>query len=180
VTTSAKTPPRLPLIGTSDDALVREAFDKLAKGRGILNLHRMMAHCPPLMKASGDMAMAFRSDAKLTRATAEIVVLRTAQVIDCDYVYRRHLPLARACGVTERQIAEVAQWRDSDAFAAGQKSAIEFAEQAAKAMPVRDSTFTALQREFSPREIVELTMLIGFYVSTAVFIKALAIPDDEA
>jgi len=28
--------------------------------------------------------------------------------------------------------------------------------------------------------LVALTMLVGFYVSTAIFIKALAIPDDNA
>ena len=50
----------------------------------------------------------------------------------------------------------------------------------ARGGPVDDATFAAMRREFSPREIVELTMLIGFYVSTAMFIKTLAIPDDHA
>jgi alkylhydroperoxidase family enzyme len=38
----------------------------------------------------------------------------------------------------------------------------------------------ALKRYFSSREIVEIAMLIGFYVSTAIFIKALAIPPEKA
>jgi 4-carboxymuconolactone decarboxylase len=179
MTTRAKLPPRLPLIETPDDALTREEFAKLAKGRGILNLHRTMAYAPALMKASGNMAMAFRHDAKLERNVAEIVVLRTAQVVDCDYVWRRHLSLARAAGVTEQQIGDIARWPDSTAFIPAQKTALGFAEKAAKGMPVDDATFAALQRHFSPREIVELTMLIGFYVSTAIFVKTLAVPDDE-
>ena len=36
------------------------------------------------------------------------------------------------------------------------------------------------EAERSRREIVELTMVVGFYVSTAILIKALAIPDEEA
>ncbi len=60
MTAAKPNPPRLPLIQTPDDPLAREQFDKLAAGRGILNLHRMMAYAPTLMKASGEMALAFR------------------------------------------------------------------------------------------------------------------------
>jgi 4-carboxymuconolactone decarboxylase len=173
-------PPRVPLVDAPEDPLGREYFEKLKLGRGILNLHRTMAHSPALMKASGNMAMAFRQDAMLARALAELVVLRTAQLVACDYVWERHLPLARAAGVTEQQIEEIGRWPDSTAFTSAESVALGFAEKAARGMPVEDETIAALRREFLPREIVELTMLIGFYVSTAIFIKALAVPDEEA
>ena len=177
--TAPTSAPRLPLVDNPDDPLAREALAALASGRGILNLHRMMAHAPPLMQASGGMATVFRRDAMLPRSLLELVVLRTAQVADCDYVWARHLPLARACGVTERQIDEIARWRQSDAFAIAEKSALGFAEKAALGKPIDDETFTVLRNDYSPREIVELTMLVGFYVSTALFIKALAVPDEK-
>jgi AhpD family alkylhydroperoxidase len=180
MTTEKPAPPRLPLVASPDDPLAREYFAKLAAGRGILNLHRMMAHTPVLMKASGNMAMAFRQDATLARALAELVVLRTAQVVHCDYVWERHLPLARSCGVTDRQIDEVAHWPDSAAFTPAQKAALAFAEQAARGTAASDAIFAELGRDFSPREIVELTMLVGFYVSTAIFVNTLAVPDEAA
>jgi alkylhydroperoxidase family enzyme len=105
VTASGTTPPRLPLVETPEDPALREQFDKLASGSGILNLHRMMAHAPALMKASGDMALAFRRDTELPRSLAELAILRAAQVIASDYVFTRHLPLAHESGVTERQLA---------------------------------------------------------------------------
>jgi len=162
------------------DTLTREAFERLASARGILNLHRMMAYAPPLMQASGDMAMVFRQDAMLPRSLAELVVLRTAQVVSCDYVFARHLPLARAAGVTEQQIDAVARGPDSAAFTPAQQAALSFAEKAARGAPIEDGVFAALRSYYSPREIVELTMLVGFYVSTAIFIKALAVPDEKA
>ncbi len=172
--------PRLPLVDTPEDPLLCEQFEKLASGSGVLNLHRMMAHAPALMKASGDMALAFRRDMLLPRSLAELGILRTAQLVDCAYVWSRHLSLARACGVTERQIDELARWPDSAAFTPAEKAALGFSEIVAQKMPVEDGAFLALRRYFSPREIVELAMLIGFYVSTALFIKALAVPDEKA
>jgi AhpD family alkylhydroperoxidase len=178
--TAAATPPGLPLVDTPQDAEVREHFEALASGSGILNLHRMMAHAPALMKASGEMALTFRRNTMLPRALAELAVLRTAQVVESDYVWARHLPLARASGVSEQQIEEIANWHDSVAFTPAQKAALGFAEKAARQSPIKDEDFTALKRYFSSREIVEIAMLVGFYVSTAIFIKALAVPDEKA
>jgi AhpD family alkylhydroperoxidase len=178
--TAAATAPRLPLVDTPDDALARRLLDEIAAGRGILNLHRMMAHAPALMKANSDMALALRHNASLPRATAELAILRTAQATDCGYVWARHLPLARAAGVSEPMIAAIAGWPQSEAFTPAQKAALAFAEATARGTPLSDEAFAALRRNFSPREIVELTMLVGFYVSTTLFIKALAVPDDKA
>jgi alkylhydroperoxidase family enzyme len=173
-------PPRLPLVEEPDDPLARALFEKLAAGRGILNLHRMMAHAPAAMKASGDMAIMFRQDAKLERDVGELAVLRTAQLLDCEYVWLRHLPLAKAAGVTQRQIDEVDRSAASSAFTPTQKAALAFAERVALGSAVDDATFKSVQEAFLPREIVELTMLIGHYVSTAIFIKTLRIPDEKA
>jgi 4-carboxymuconolactone decarboxylase len=180
MTTAKPAPPRLPLIDAPDDPLAREQFDKLAAGRGILNLHRMMAYAPTLMKASGEMALAFRHESILSRALAEIVILRTAQVTASDYEWERHVPLARSVGVSEQQIADLGYWAQSAAFNAKENAALKYTETIARNASVDDQTFAELQRHLSAREIVTLTMLVGFYVSTAIFIKAMCIPDDNA
>jgi alkylhydroperoxidase family enzyme len=180
VTAAGATPPLLPLVENPDDPLVREQFDKLAAGRGILNLHRMMAHAPALMKASGDMALAFRRGTALPRPIAELAILRAAQVLDAPYVFTRHLPLARDCGVTTQQINEIASWPDSTAFTPAQKAAFGFAERALQQLRLDEHAAAELRRHFSPREIVELAMVVGFYVSTAIFVKALAVPAEKA
>ena len=178
MTAPKPTPPRIPLLDTPQEAPARELFAELVSQRRLLNLHRMMAHAPPLMKASHAMALAFRGDAKLARALVELVILRTAQVAQCGYIFERHLPHARACGVTEPQIEELARFRVSAAFTPAQKAALGFAEKAAQRLPVDEAAFAALRRDFAPREIVEITMLVGFYVSAAIFVNTLGVPDE--
>jgi alkylhydroperoxidase family enzyme len=170
--------PRLPLVEAPQDPLAREMFAKIAASRGILNLHRMMAHAPALMKASYDTAMAIRHDTLLPRPIVELVIMRTAQVVHADYIWGRHVPLARACGVTDAQIAELLRWPDSAAFTPAEKAALGFAEKAAQHLPIADADFAALQQSFSPREIVEITMLVGSYVGTAILLAALSVPDE--
>jgi 4-carboxymuconolactone decarboxylase len=177
---SGATPPLLPLVENPDDPFVRDQIDKLAAGNGILNLHRMMAHAPALMKASGDMALAFRRDTALPHPTAELAILRAAQLLDAPYVWTRHVPLARDCGVTAQQMNEIASWPDSTAFTPAQKAALGFTEKAVQHLPLDQSAAAELRRHFTVREIVELAMVVGFYVSTAIFVKALAVPAEKA
>jgi alkylhydroperoxidase family enzyme len=172
------TVPRLPLVEAPEDPLAREMFANIAASRGILNLHRMMAHAPALMKASYDTAMAIRNDTLLPRPIVELVILRTAQVLCADYIWGRHVPLARACGVTDAQIAELSRWGDSTAFTPAEKATLGFAEKAAQHLPIADAEFAALKQHFSPREIVEITMLVGSYVGTAILLAALSVPDE--
>ncbi len=174
-----KTAARLPLVDAPEDSLTREQFAKFAAGNGILNLHRMMAHAPALMKASGNLALVFRRDTVLSRALVELVIMRAAQVVDSDYIWARHLPLAAACGVTETQIQNLARWSDSSAFTPAEKAALGFAEKAALRLHIPDDDFAALRQHYSPREIVEIAMLVGNYVSTAIFIQALAVPPEQ-
>ncbi len=139
-------PPLLPLVENPDDPRVRETFDKF--GSNILNLHRMMAHAPALMKASGDMAMAFRRETALPRAVAELAILRAAQVLDAPYVFARHVPLARECGVTAQQMDELASWPDSSAFTPAQKSALGFAENTVRQVAARRSPCGCVAESF--------------------------------
>lgn len=180
MTSTAAASPLLALVDDPEDPRVREAFAKLAAGGGILNLHRMMAHAPALMQASGDMALALRRDTKLPRAIAELAILRAAQILDAPYVWARHVPLARECGVTAQQMDALASWPDGAAFLPEQKAALAFTEKAVQQLSIDQSAAAELRRHFSAREIVELAMVIGFYVSTAIFVKALAVPAEKA
>jgi 4-carboxymuconolactone decarboxylase len=170
---------KLPLVEMPDDPAARDMFEKLSAQKRLLNLHRMMAHAPPQLLASYETAMAFRNDTKLPRVLVELVILRTAQVIDCAYEWDRHVPHARACGISEQQMAEINRWRESAAFTPREKAALGFAEKAAKQTPIDDASFAEMRKNFSAREIVEITMLVGFYVSTAILIKALGVPDES-
>jgi alkylhydroperoxidase family enzyme len=122
--------------------------------------------------------MAFRNDTLLPRKIVELVIMRTAQVVHAEYIWGRHVPMARACRVTEAQIAELSRFPDSTAFTPAEKAALGFAERAAQHLPIADADFAPLQQNFSPREIVEITMLVGNYVGTAILLAALSVPDE--
>jgi alkylhydroperoxidase family enzyme len=61
-----------------------------------------------------------------------------------------------------------------------QKAALGFTETAVHQLALDESAAAELRRHLTAREIIELAMVVGFYVSTAIFVKALAVPAETA
>ena len=169
--------PRLPLVGEATDPEVAALFDGiLARSGRLLNLHRMMAHAPSLMKASVDTAMAMRHGTLLPRSLIEIVILRTALLLRSDYEWQQHRPMAVANGVSPQQIDALTDWPASTLFADDQREALAFCDCIVGGTAPEDAAFRRLRQHFSPREIVELALIVCHYLATAHFVAALALP----
>jgi 4-carboxymuconolactone decarboxylase len=91
-----------------------------------------------------------------------------------------HRPIARDCGVSAEKLDALASWSTASAFDPGERAALRFVDQAARSGEVDDDVFQALQETFSPREIVELTALVGWYVGNSRFVRALQIAAEVA
>src|SRR5260370_35300521 len=101
--------------------------------------------------------------------------LRTLPPEEGAYDSPHHRRIGLTCGLTEAQIDSLPSWRRTSVFNERQRAILGYAEQMVQAADVDDATFAAMQRLFSPQEIVELTMTSGFYVGIAQSPPALSI-----
>jgi alkylhydroperoxidase family enzyme len=78
-------------------------------------------------------------------------------------------------GLTEDLYLHVDSYRDSDEFSAAERLAIEYAERfALEHREIDDAFFARLGEHFSPAEILELTVTIGYCMGIG---RALAVLD---
>jgi len=167
---------RLPPLPQPLDPILQEMFDKRrAMGGAVINLTLTTGHAPKFAKASQGMAFAIRFDTVTPRRLIELVIFRTAEIVGSDYEINQHTPLMKMCGYDERQIAEVATWRDSKLFDDKQRALLGYVEQMARGGDVDDPTFARLAEFFTPQEIVEISYTVGSYYSTGLLTKALKI-----
>jgi alkylhydroperoxidase family enzyme len=173
--------PRLPLLDRPADPVGIEIFETIRARTGrILNLHRMMAHAPAMMKASYETAMAIRHELSLPRALIELAIMRTAQLAGSDYEWHQHYPMALANGVSAEQIAALSAAQPSTLFTAAEKAALAFCEATVMGTDPIPEDFSRLQQHFTPRQIVEMAMLASEYFATARVIRVLGIPIETA
>ena len=163
-----------------DDAVLNEMFARIRASRGhLLRIHRVVGLAPNVLRAQASYARALREDSALPRGLQELLILRIAQVNDSAYEQSVHRPIARDCGVSADKLAALPSWSTSSVFEPRERAALRFVDQAARSGEVDDDVFAALREAFSPREIVELTALVGWYVGNSRFVRALHIAPES-
>ncbi|MGC4758929.1 carboxymuconolactone decarboxylase family protein [Micromonospora trifolii] len=156
---------RLPYVNPADaPAPVRDALQAALP----LNFFRVMANAetafPDWMRWGGTLL----TDLALDPLLREIAILRVAQLSDVTYEWVQHEPIARSVGATEEMIHALG--RDEigdDCFTSDQQIVLRFTTEVVRDVCPPDDTTAALTGLLSPREVVELLMVIGQYMMIA-------------
>lgn len=99
----------------------------------------------------------------LDKGLVELLKLRASQINGCAFCLQFHLNLARKLGLPQRQLDQLAAWRDSHAFSARERAALAWTEALTRmsAAPVEGTLYAELQAQFSEGEIANLTAAIA-------------------
>lgn len=165
----------------SGDEILVDMFSRIRAKRGyVLNIHQVVGLSPKMLRAQAAYAHAMREESVIPRDLQELLILRVAQINDSDYEQTVHRPIALACGAAAAKIAELPNWQNAKVYDARERAALAFVDQAAASGEVDDGVFEAVSKHFSRQEIVELTVLVGWYVGNSRFVRALRIAPEAA
>ncbi len=157
---------RLPYVEleSAPDA-VRQTLERLPIQ---LNIFRMMAHAETCFRPLLRLGTAILSEQQLDPRLRELAILRIAQLSGARYEWVQHEPIAKGVGASDAQVAALARGAIDDAsFSAVDRLVLRFTTEVVSTVKASDPTFAEMQRHFSPREIVELLLAIGFYMTIA-------------
>jgi alkylhydroperoxidase family enzyme len=167
---------RLPPLPQPLDPILQEMFEKRrAQGGDIINLQITTGHAPKFARAASAAAFTIRFDATVPRKLIELTIMRTAQIVGSAYEINQHIPLIKMCGYSDAQIAALPDWKTATLFDDKERSVLGYVEEMAHGGDVDDPTFAALEKNFTPQQIVELTYTIGSYYANGLLTKALRI-----
>ncbi len=143
---------------------VREGLEALPP----LNIFRMVAHAEtafrPFLRLGGALLAQGELDAKLR----ELAILRVARLSHAEYEWIQHVEIAKAVGAGDEQI-EALRRDDATAecFDETERLVLRFTDEVVRDVGASQQTFDAAREIFSPREIMELILAIGFYMAIA-------------
>ena len=160
---------RLPLTEIPTD--IAEHIQTL--GGKPLNLYKVLANNPTLLKAWVDFAYQLRNG-ETSRALREIMILRTAQLANSEYELAQHLIMAQKAGVSSLQIEQLFQWPHSQAFSTIEKAALSFTE-AIFHNQMTDEIYQGLAQHFNDKKMIELLLTASFYCMVPRFLQATAV-----
>lgn len=114
----------------------------------------------------------------LPRHESELVILRIATLRDCEYERRHHLRIGRRAGVTDNQIAHLADlawtgWSDRE------RALLDVATQLVETKFVDDAAWATLRTHLDEATTIELLLLCGQYDSLATTLLTLKVQPED-
>jgi alkylhydroperoxidase family enzyme len=155
-----------------DVSTLPEAEQALARGLPPLNIFRMLPHMPTFLRGFGQLGTAILSKAALDARLRELIILRVGNRSPAAYEWQQHVPIGKACGVSDEEIAALER-NDVQAacFSERDRIVLRLTDELLAAPRASDATLAAMRAQFTDRELCEAVLTVGFYMMVARFLE---------
>jgi AhpD family alkylhydroperoxidase len=175
--------PRISYVDPStitDPELAGYLEDSRRHGTPRLESQAIRAHVPAVLRTFNQSWQAVFREGVLDHGIKELARVFVARSLDCGYCAGQRSHLAAEGGLTERQLDEVIEFRDSQVLGEREKAALLLAEAIAWDPALADDeVWEKLHAHFTEPEIVELGYFIGLTMGQQKFLKTLGIKHGE-
>jgi 4-carboxymuconolactone decarboxylase len=167
--------PRIPPLTAWDEQQWELLSKTLLDERGRpLNVFATLAHHPRLLRRFNALGGLFLAQGELPARERELVILRVAARTGSEYEFGQHTGIGRRAGLSDEEIAAVVtenDWSERDAVL------LAFTDELLAGDVVSRPTWDAVARlhGFGDAQMIELTLLVGFYRMLAGFLNTVGV-----
>lgn len=136
-------------------------------GKRKINVFRMIANsenCAPEVLALGH---SLSRGSSLDPVHRELVILRVAHATRADYQWHEHTAVAQRVGIPLEKIDAIGRYPGGpvgDVFTPFERSLLDFTDAVLTTTTAPDDLFASVRAEYGASRLVELVLLIGFYM----------------
>ena len=159
-----------------------ERARQLTLERGSLNVYRAVANAKKVYTGWMEAGSAALNSPLLPVRLRELVVLRTAYLMDCRYELGQHNDIAPTAGVTEQEIKAVTSesgWEQLD-LKDTERSVVRLTSELLTTRSVSAALFDQVHEALGSEATIEVLMVISRYAGLALMLNALDVDLDEA
>jgi alkylhydroperoxidase family enzyme len=158
------------------DAATDEVLRDITAHRGQrLRVYEALAHSHTLVELVSALGRYFIDESTLPPRSRELGILRVAARVGAEYEYAQHVPRAVAAGLTGDEITRVTG-SSAAGWPARDGAVLRMADELLTEGGVTDDTWARLGSLFSHAQVVDLVVLLGYYVLIATTTNTLRVP----
>jgi 4-carboxymuconolactone decarboxylase len=158
---------------------------ELTLERGNLNVYRALANAENVFTGWMVAGRAALTSPVVSPRLRELVVLRTACLMDCRYELGQHTDIARTVGVSEREVKALiseSDWEQADFvdFTDTERAVVALASELLTTRGVSAALFDQVHQALGSEATIEVLMVISRYAGLALMLNALDVDLDES
>ena len=144
-----------------------------------LNIFRMMAHAPGLLRPFVDLGGAFLFEGKLDPVTRECAILRVGYLSSAGYETAQHEKIGLDLGMSEALFEALRAGLAADGLSGEQRITLAYVDDLVANVKAGDATFAPALAHFGTEKLQELTLVTGYYMMVCRFLETFEV-DIEA
>jgi alkylhydroperoxidase family enzyme len=168
---------RVKLLEKEDvDPMVKQIYQKIEdSGSEVINLLKALAHSPKIFRDWQRLGITLLLKGDLSPRLRELAILRVGDLAKANYEWTKHVPMALQAGASQEQIDELSNWKDSEKFNEQERAVLQYTDEVSQNIRASDDAFANISKFLSEKEIIELTVTIGYYGMVCRTLEALQI-----
>ena len=169
-----------PLQAGQAPAEVEELYNRIQKnGAKVINLYKVLAYNTHVMRDFLRLGSSLLTKTELSPKLRELAILRIAKLTGSEYEWAQHYPIALEVGVGPEQAKAIAYWDRANNFNDMERAVLRYTDEVLQDAKVKDENFNELRQHLNTRNIVELTVSIGYWEMVARLLEALKVDMDS-
>jgi 4-carboxymuconolactone decarboxylase len=129
----------------------------------ILNIFRTLANHPGLAKRWLVFGNHVLGKSTLPAREREILILRIGWLCRSGYEWGQHVVIGKAAGLSDEEIARIAQGPDAPGWSAGDRALLRSADELHADAFIQDATWAELAKRWSTQQLMDLVFTVGQY-----------------
>jgi alkylhydroperoxidase family enzyme len=141
----------------------------------LLNIFRTLAHHPALARRWMVFGNHVLAKSTLAPRERELAILRTGWLCRSGYEWGQHVGIARAAGLSDEEIARVAEGPEAPGWSAAERALLRASDELHADSFVSDATWATLSQHFDTRQLMDLVFTIGQYTLVSMALNTLGV-----
>jgi alkylhydroperoxidase family enzyme len=151
---------------------------KYAPDGRVGNALRTLLHIPALADSFASFPAYLRKDSTLPPRHRELLILRTAWLLNSDVIWSEQAPAARAAGLTAADIRRVAEGPAATGWSAFEATLLRVADQLFANSFVNGAEWAALTAEYDVHRTMDAVMTVADFLTLGSMYNALGVQPD--
>jgi len=144
-------------------------------GNGI----KTLMNIPDLVDGMMPFQQYITRDSSLSLRHRELLILRTAWLLNNEYTWAEHAALARRAGFTSEELRRIAQGPDAGGWAPVEATLLRLADQMFRNSSVNDATWNALSATYDMYHLMDAAMTVTDFTTVSLMYNSLGVQPDE-
>jgi alkylhydroperoxidase family enzyme len=157
----------------------REAVEKNAMSGRILNIFKVLANHPKLVKRWTPFAGHILGKQTLPFRDRELLILRIGWLNQSGYEFAQHELIAKKGGISDADIALLKEGPKAKGWSDKEAALLQAADDLFENSVVSDATWVTLSRNYSTEQLMDAVFTVGQYNMVSWALNSFGVPLDD-